>query len=151
MLFRSGSLSLYAYVDSAPLRFIDPLGEQLVAPMPTPPIAGPNSGGASNIAKALNNLINKIIEACKPDDGACPPCKLIDGTVVPVGTIAYRPMDTPPPRKTQHGISGPHYNLYKANQAPRSSPQPCKCFWQSIGAVPPPLQPDWIPIQPFIN
>jgi RHS repeat-associated protein len=149
--FAGGSLSLYAYVDSSPLRFIDPLGLQAIPVPVTPPIAGPNSGGSSNIAKALNNLINKIIEACKPDDGACPPCKLIDGTVVAVGTIAYRPMDTPAPGKSEHGISGAHFNLYKANQAPRNSPQPCKCFWQSIGAVPPPPQPNWIPIQPFMN
>lgn len=146
--FAGGSMSLYAYVDSSPLRFIDPLGLQAIPVPITPPIAGPNSGGSSNIAKALNNLINKIIEACKPNDNKqCPPCKLIDGTIVPVGTIAYRPMDTPPAGKIEHGISGPHYNLYKANQNPNN----CQCFWQPIGAVPPPPQPNWIPIQPFAN
>jgi hypothetical protein len=86
-----------------------------------------------------------IAEAIK--QRKCPPCKLIDGTIVPVGTIAYRPMDTPPPGKIEHGISGPHYNLYKANQNPNN----CQCFWQPIGAVPPPPQPDWVPIQIFAN
>ena len=28
----------------------------------------------------------------------------------------------------EDGISGPHYNLYKANQAPRNSPEPRKCY-----------------------
>lgn len=73
--------------------------------------------------------------------------KLIDGTIVPVGTIGYRPMDTPPAGKVEHGISGPHYNLYEANQNPNN----CQCFWKPIGAVRPPLQPNWIPIQPFAN
>lgn len=30
-------------------------------PSPTPPIAGPNSGSNANIARGLNNLINKIV------------------------------------------------------------------------------------------
>jgi len=81
----------------------------------------------------------------------CPPCKTASGIVVPVGTIAYRPLDTLPPRAMEHGIAGPHYNLYKANQAPRNAPQPCKCFWQRVGAVPPAELPrDAIPIEPFV-
>jgi hypothetical protein len=56
-------------------------------------------------------------------------------------------MDTPPPGKIEHGISGPHDNLYKANQNPSN----CQCFWQPIGAVPPPPQLDWIPIHVFAN
>src|SRR6266571_1040879 len=80
----------------------------------------------------------------------CPPCRTVNGTIVSVGTIAYRPLDTPPTEKSEHGVGGPHYNLYKANQAPRNSPQPCKCFWQRVGAVPAlELPPAAIPIEPF--
>jgi hypothetical protein len=76
----------------------------------------------------------------------------VGGTVVPVGTIAYRPLDFPAVGENEHGITGPHYNLYKANQAPRNSPQPYKCFWQRIGAVPiSELASTAIPIEPFAD
>jgi RHS repeat-associated protein len=83
-----------------------------------------------------------------PDTGRqCPPCRLVDGTIVSVGAVAYRD-DTHVPRGTvQHGINGPHYNLYRCNQNPYN----CRCFWQPIGAVAPPKQSSWIPIQPFAN
>jgi hypothetical protein len=82
----------------------------------------------------------------------CPPCRTVSGKVVPVGTIAYRPLDTPPAGTSEHGVAGPHYNLYRANQAPRNSPQPCKCFWQRVGAVPASqLPPGAIPIEPFTD
>ncbi|MDC0748550.1 hypothetical protein [Polyangium mundeleinium] len=78
----------------------------------------------------------------------CPPCKTVRGKIVPVGTIGYRPLDTPPPGKAQHGVVGPHHNIYKANQNPKI----CQCFWQSIGAVPSTgLPPGAIPIEPFVN
>lgn len=80
----------------------------------------------------------------------CPPCRTVSGKVVPVGTIAHRPLDTPPTGKPEHGIIGPHYNIYRANQSPKNSPQPCRCFWQPVGAVPPSgLPPGAIPIEPF--
>jgi hypothetical protein len=103
------------------------------------------AAGVTILVAVTVHVAEEAIEAIK--GRKCPPCTLIDGTVVPVGTSAYRPMDTPPPGKVEHGISGPHYNLYKANQNPNN----CQCFWQPIGAVPPPPQPDWIPIQPFAN
>jgi len=81
---------------------------------------------------------------------SCPPCKTVSGRIVPVGTTSYRPLETP--AKPQHGIVGPHHNLFTANQAPRNSPVPCKCFWQPIGAVSPADLPTGaIPIEPFAN
>ena len=61
-----------------------------------------------------------------------------------MGTIAYRPLDLP--NGAQHGIVGPHYNLYIANQNPNN----CRCFWQPVGAVEPgDLPASAIPIEPF--
>ena len=74
----------------------------------------------------------------------CPPCRLIDGTLVPIGTVAYR-WDVLAPGSIQHGITGEHLNLYRANQNPYN----CRCFWQRINTVAPPPEPDWLPIQPF--
>ena len=75
---------------------------------------------------------------------AWPPCRTISAKIVPVGTIAYRPLETP--SVPQHGMTGPHYNLYRANQNPNNG----RCFWQSIGAVPASgLPEDAIPIEPF--
>jgi len=55
-------------------------------------------------------------------------------------------MDTP--NRPQHGIVGPHYNIYRANQNPNT----CQCFWQPRGAVSPAdLPPQAIPIEPFAN
>jgi hypothetical protein len=74
------------------------------------------------------------------------PCKLVDGTTVPIGTIAYR-FDVLPDNVVQHGIAGSHLNLYKANQNPKNG----QCFWQPNGTVPPPPKSDWIDIKPFDN
>jgi hypothetical protein len=64
---------------------------------------------------------------------------------VPLGTIAYRPLDSP--ATVAHGITGSHYNLYRANQNPNNG----RCFWQSIGVVPAPQLPrNAIPIEPFV-
>lgn len=84
---------------------------------------------------------------CQADDG-CPPCRLVDGTIVPAGTIGYR-LDKVPPSRPHYPYTGDHYNLSRANQNPNN----CRCFWQPIGAadaaggLPPP--PGSIPIQPF--
>jgi hypothetical protein len=76
-----------------------------------------------------------------------PPCITVSGKVVPVGTLAHRPLDIPPAGQTQHGISGPHFNMYRANQNPNNG----QCFWQSVGAVPAgDLPADAIPIEPFL-
>lgn len=86
------------------------------------------------------------------EDGASsarrlPPCVTVSGKIVPVGTLAHRPLDIPPSGQTQHGISGPHFNIYRANQNPNNG----QCFWQSVGAVPAGALPaDAIPIEPFL-
>lgn len=101
-------------------------------------------------------IIEKGIQAVKEaicgSTEPCPPCRTVTGRIVALGTIAYRPLDTPPPGKIQHGIEGPHYNIAKANQSPRNSSKPCWCFWQSIGAVrPEDLPANAIPIEHFAN
>jgi RHS repeat-associated protein len=85
----------------------------------------------------------KVIPIPAPPSQPCPPCRTISGRIVPVGTIVYRPLEN----RSGHGVPGPHHNLFVANQAPASSaqPQPCKCFWQKIHAVPPPPPPGAIP------
>jgi len=82
----------------------------------------------------------------KEDRRSCPPCRLIDGTAIPIGAISYR-YDQLTSDRIQHGITGSHLNLYSCNQNPNN----CRCFWQPMGAVSPPPQPGWIPIQPFAN
>lgn len=82
----------------------------------------------------------------QPTRSSCPPCQTVSGTIVPVGTTGYRPLDPVP----GHGVPGPHHNLFVCNQAPINSPVPCKCFWQKIHAVPPPPPAGSIPIEPFL-
>lgn len=107
-------------------------------------LIGSAVGGAAG--SIIGSMIGDAIEdLCRRPEG-CPPCRLLDGTTVAVGAIAYR-HDKMPASKRQHGIPGDHLNLYRANQNPNN----CQCFWQPIGAVPPPPRPGWIPIQPFVN
>jgi len=102
-------------------------------------------GGA--IGSRLGGAIGSAIgDTCTAKDKGCPPCRLVNGTVVPIDTVAYR-YDYLPPNKRQHGIDGEHFNLYRANQNPKN----CKCFWQDIGASGGPFDPNWIPIVPFAD
>jgi RHS repeat-associated protein len=143
-----GDINLYRYARNNPLTFVDPNGQNPIAGATIGGILGGPPGAAIGgvIGLAIGVGIGIISQSspssdeCKP----CQPCKLIDGTIVPLGTIAYR-WDSP--SKPQHGIVGEHLNLYKANQNPNN----CRCFWQGIGTVPPPPQSGWIPIQPFAN
>jgi len=149
-----GGVNTYDYAAQDPLQNIDPTGTTGIAIPASPGLTLPDwlvlpGIRALGIVGAALSLSGDTSQKC---DTPCPPCKTVSGRAVPVGTIAYRPLDTPPPGTTQHGIAGPHFNLYKANQAPRQSPQPCKCFWQPVGAVPGnALPPGAIPIEPFAD
>ena len=158
-----GSYSTYAYANANPANNIDPSGlappgrtgtptfPTLIPPNIAIPGSPENQSWANLAYQQISDAVKSVVNACKPQE-PCPPCKTVSGKEVPVGTIAYRPLDTPPPGKTEHGIAGSHYNIYKANQAPRNSPQPCKCFWQPLGAVTPAaLPPGAIPIEPFAD
>jgi RHS repeat-associated protein len=141
--------SVYAYASSMPPMKFDPNGQQTTTMpgpwIPIPPIFIPgtpeNKAWSDQISRGIMNAYN----TCFPNK-SCPPCKLADGTIVPIGTIGYR-WDKLPSTTIQHGIAGDHLNIYEANQNPNN----CQCFWAGKGAVPPPPEPGWIPIQPFAN
>ena len=157
-----GGINTFNYVEQNPLLYVDPEGLQVRRLVPTPlnlfieimrptPLANSTcyQGGVNVCAidATRNSSVTSLPQACNRKDGSeCEPCKTVSGKTVPVGTIAYRPLDTPD--KPQHGIDGPHYNIYKANQNPNN----CQCFWQSIGAVKPDDLPiNAIPIEQFAN
>jgi RHS repeat-associated protein len=171
----AGGLNRYSYVDGSPLVYFDAYGRSKTtwgcaigavggaiaggaACAPSGPgaavcaaiggeIVGAALGCAAGAAASMAAPTTDNPPATCPAGGACPPCVTVTGKVVPVGTIAYRPLDTP--RRPQHGITGPHYNIYKANQYPAPK---CDCFWQPVGAVPPEgLPAGAMPIEPFAN
>ena len=98
------------------------------------------------IGAAIGSLIEDLAKkSC--DDNPCPPCKLVDGTIVPVGTIVYRFDDVQSGKSKKYWpFKGNHYSLYQAHQNKGNR----RCFWVPVGveAAPPPRS---IPIRPFAN
>ncbi|MBR0968506.1 RHS repeat protein [Bradyrhizobium diazoefficiens] len=144
-----GGINTYGYVGQNPLWASDPFGEDAIA-LPLTRFATSDlvALGSGRLFGALGLLLSLSGDTPQDCPNQCPPCRTISGKIVPLETIAYRPLDVPPLGSSQHGIEGPHHNLYKANQNPKN----CRCFWQPIGAVSPSnLPPGAIPIEPFAN
>ncbi|MHC1727319.1 MAG: RHS repeat-associated core domain-containing protein [Syntrophobacteraceae bacterium] len=145
--FAGGDVNLHAYVVNNPVNRIDPFGLCVdVCVAETALVWGIGAIIVGEIIKEGSKAKPKEPACPKEEDQECPPCRLKDGTIAPIGTIAFR-WDKLAPTVKQHGIYGDHLNLYRANQNPNN----CKCFWQPTGTVAPPPQPGWIPIQPFAN
>jgi RHS repeat-associated protein len=168
---QSGGINLYPYANGNVLNNIDPSGRIVLVDDAVILAVGATVITAIAIEMVVKNYVDtygapwpfsnaKSNEKTNDDSKAtplplppkddcennCPPCKLINGSIIKTGTISYR-WDRLPANKIQHGIAGDHLNLYMCNQNPNN----CRCFWQRIGTVPPPPQDGWIPIQPFIN
>jgi hypothetical protein len=157
-----GGINTYTYSLNQPTMLTDPNGLNpgvgcLAGAWAGPLGCGVGAGVGTAVMGgfALWALMSTPGDTAKTDEcppkKPCPPCKTVSGKIVPLGTIGYRPLDVPSPGKTQHGITGPHHNIYKAQQNPNN----CQCFWrfwQSIGAVPPTALPAGaMPIEPFAN
>jgi hypothetical protein len=144
--------SVYGYARGNPGRWVDQRGEDssrsggMSYPVPVwpgeqyPGQLGQSMLDLSRRYNPIDILLQQIVEWCK----SCGPCKTVTGKIVPLGTVAFRPLDNP--ARPQHGISGAHHNIFEANQNPNN----CQCFWKPLGAVrPEQLPPGAIPIEPF--
>jgi RHS repeat-associated protein len=125
---QGGTFSTYSYVANNPLWYVDPDGTGPVGGVIGGTIGGilgglvgaeTGPGDAAVIAggRAIGRAIGGAIEdSCRSNQ--CPPCKTITGRVVPLGTIAYRPLDIIPDDEAQHGVSG------STSQSISSEPDP---------------------------
>jgi hypothetical protein len=103
-----------------------------------------------SIRDTIGDTGDAISDMCRDDESKkCPPCKTVSGRIVPIGTMAYRPLDVLPDDAIRHGVAGSHHNIFIARQNPTN----CRCFWQKQKSVlkPDELPPDAIPIEPFVN
>lgn len=148
-----GGPNVYTYANNAPTMYTDPTG--LFVPLAIPGLCA--GGGCEALLIGTGILMsqagkqaaqNSSSSSC--EDNKCPPCKTVSGKIVPVGTIAYRPLDAIPDNVKQHGVYGSHHNIFIAKQYPYPK---CDCFWQKQKwvAKPDQIQPTWIPIEPFAN
>ncbi len=127
----AGGVNTYAHVENNPLRYVDPSGELLFLPFAFAAAGGLTAadvlltGGGLVVAGAAIYSATQHLpdvtatDVARPDscdDDPCPPCKTTSGKIVPVGTIGYRPLDTP--SKPQHGIAGPHCDETTPNKGP---------------------------------
>jgi type VI secretion system secreted protein VgrG len=106
------------------------------------------TSGDSDQSKANTENLTKCEEK-----KSCPPCKTMSGRIVPVKTLAYRPLAVIPDTEMQHGVYGSHHNIFEANQAPPNPPRPCNCFWvkQNYVLKPWDITSSMMPMEPFLN
>ena len=102
---------------------------------------------AMESSESSNTTISDVTKKC--DKKQCPPCKTVSGKIVPLKTLAYRPLDIIPDDKMEHGVYGSHHNIFEANQNPKN----CQCFWskQKYVLKPEQLSPNMMPIEDFLN
>ncbi|WP_308418914.1 RHS repeat domain-containing protein [Iodobacter violaceini] len=150
----AGGINTYGYVGGNPVSYTDSRGLAAIPWNVALPAAG--TAAAADGPLPVGDVVGvaiivgtAIYNACEKTDNKCPPCKTVTGKIVPVGTIAYRPLDVIPENEMQHGVYGSHHNIFEANQIPSN----CNCFWAKKNYVlkPDQLLPGSIPIEQFIK
>ncbi len=104
----------------------------------------PGSPANQQFVDGVWTILKAVKDACQ---AGCGPCVTISGRVVLRGDLAY----DGPHTTHSHGGLQPHVHIFKANQAPRNSPKPCKCFWDRNWDVVPTVPPGMLPVEPFVD